>query len=479
LSRTQRNIIIALAFFLLAFGANVVNRSAFLQTRHTDAGVLFRGAWAIQSGADLYRITDDNGWTYVYPPFTALLLLPLADAPAGTPVEHQGYALPYPLSIAIFYLLSVASIFGAMHILASAVENYSNSSNLTRPPRYGKRWWALRLFPIAICAPMVGAALSRGQLTPFILLCLAAMTAAFMVKRSALAGLWLAAAICIKVYPAYLLVYPLWRRDLRCLAACGAGLIFGLLILPVIAMGPVRTISAYQDYYSLFLQPALSGVDNISERNDSWNEIFGHIQSFKSVFFRLAHPDIAQRPTVIPRIFWTSHLMLSAAITIVSLLSMGWYRRGADKGTTGDNALITLLSIGVLSTAVLPMIPASRDHYFALGTILLCGLLAASWDRNGALRLSPGLSILFGAIFTCQLAVQLPRTGLIDDLGNVIWAELILWTAGIVELIRRAHQGQLHQSSRIEEISGSAGSEFSGVTLNVMTQGASASTTER
>ena len=434
LSGMERGLIIGLGIFILAFGWIVVHRSAFLEHRRTDAGVYFRAAWAVQRGVSIYQVRDDNGWPYVSTPFLAILLTPFADAPADTPPDERGYSLPYPAAIAVFYAISVAALLGAMHILASAIEAQSRSPNLRAPPPFGRRWWALRLSPILICAPMLGSTLSRGQPTLLILLCLAAMAAAFMRGRSAFAGWWLAMAICIKVFPAYLLLYPLWRRDVRCLATCFAGLLFGLCILPAVIIGPAKTIASYQEYYHLFLQPAFTGADNLSDTNGWWNEVQGHIQSFKTVLFRLANPDPALRPTTIPRAFWAAHLALSGVITIVSLLAAGWWRRPYETPANGNCWLTSLLFAGVLSTGVLPMIPASRDHYFALGTILLIGLVAVAWKRHGALRLSTGWAVLFGAIIALQIAVQIPRLGLVDDLGNVIWAELILWSAGVYQL---------------------------------------------
>ena len=434
LSRIELSMIVGLGIIIFAFGWIVLNRSAFLQNRHTDAGVYFRAAWAVQSGTSIYQAKDDNGWPYVSTPFLAILLTPLGDPPAGTPPEKRGYSLPYPASIAVYYAISVAALFGAMHILASAIEGQSGGPNSRVPQRYGRQWWALRLAPILIGAPMLGATLSRGQPTTLILLCLAAMTAAFMRGRSASAGWWLAAAICIKVFPAYLLLYPLWRRDVRCLTTCSAGVLLGLCVLPAAIMGPATTIASYQEYFQLFLLPAFTGADNMSVPDGPWDEIHGHIQSFKAVLFGIVNFFSAETFTVIPRIFWIVHLALSGVMTIVALLAAGKWKRPFDSPDDADVGLRSLLFAGILSTGVLPMIPASRDHYFALGTILLIGLVAMAWKRYGPLRLSTGWVALFGAIFALQIAVQVPRLISVGDIGNVIWAELILWSAGVYQL---------------------------------------------
>ena len=118
---------------------------------------------------------------------------------------------------------------------------------------------------------------------------------------------------------------------------------------------------------------------------------------------------------------------------ILSLLAAGWTRR-REPSTNAGGALTSLLFVGILSTGVLPMIPASRDHYFALGTILILALLAVAWKRQGPFRIPTRWVVLFGTIFALQIAVQFPRLGLGEDVGNVIWAELILWSAGVYQL---------------------------------------------
>ena len=144
LSRIELSLIVGLGIVIFAFGWIVLNRSAFLQNRHTDAGVYFRAAWAVQSGTSIYQAKDDNGWPYVSTPFLAILLTPLGDPPAGTPPEKRGYSLPHPASIAVYYAISVAALFGAMHILASAIEGQSGGPNSRVPQRSGRPWLTRR-----------------------------------------------------------------------------------------------------------------------------------------------------------------------------------------------------------------------------------------------------------------------------------------------------------------------------------------------
>src|SRR5262245_30963051 len=119
ISSAQRWTIILILVAALAVGVVVEIRSAFLRRRMTDLGPYLRAAWAVRVGADPYNVTDNNGWHYVYPPFLAILLTPLADAPpGGTPVV----APPWAASVAIWYVLSLAAAFLAAHLFAVAIE---------------------------------------------------------------------------------------------------------------------------------------------------------------------------------------------------------------------------------------------------------------------------------------------------------------------------------------------------------------------
>src|SRR5580693_9484107 len=65
-------------FALLAFGANVEQRTALRRTPMTDLGVFACAAGAVRSGQNIYAVTDWHGWHYQYPPALAIVFTPLA-----------------------------------------------------------------------------------------------------------------------------------------------------------------------------------------------------------------------------------------------------------------------------------------------------------------------------------------------------------------------------------------------------------------
>src|SRR5262245_3652476 len=193
---------------VLVFGGLVEMRSAFLKRRMTDLDVYLRTAWAVRTGADIYDVLDDNEWHYQYPPLLAILATPLADAPAGA---SRTFMLPFSVSVAIWYVLSVLALAWAIHVLARAAEEPD------RVPFGCLRWWQLRIYPFLVCILGIGSSLVRGQVNLFVLALLAMVIASLAQRKSLAAGLWLGTAICIKVIPAFLLLVPFWLRDRRCL----------------------------------------------------------------------------------------------------------------------------------------------------------------------------------------------------------------------------------------------------------------------
>src|SRR5262249_28602501 len=186
----------------------------------------------------------------------AILLAPLADPQPGT--DANGY-LPYPVSVAIWYVFSLFCLAAGLHVLASALEGTSPDPAVRGQSWGTPRWWALRVIPLLSCLPQIRGGLVRGQVTPLLLALLCAFIAALVRGRRLTAGLWLAAAICLKIIPVLLLVIPLSRRDSRCLLGCAVGLLLGLFVLPAAVFGPARAVDCSRQLYPVLLAPAGGG----------------------------------------------------------------------------------------------------------------------------------------------------------------------------------------------------------------------------
>src|SRR5262249_16026931 len=154
--------------------------------------------------------------------------------------------VPWKVSVAVVYLLNLGFLVLALQLLGSALENTAGASIWRQPPG-NRRWFTLRIFPLGLCLIPIAHTLMRGQAHLVLLALFCGMIAGLIRGRSLVGGLCLAGAICIKVFPAFLLLVPVLRRDLRFLVGCGVGLFLGLVLIPVLALGPVQTWICYQE----------------------------------------------------------------------------------------------------------------------------------------------------------------------------------------------------------------------------------------
>jgi hypothetical protein len=426
----------AIAVLVVAFGAVTELRSAFLTHRHTDAGIYFRAAWAVQSGDSIYEATDDNGWHYHYPPLLAIVLLPLADPPPGAP---PGPFVPYAISIALWYAIGAAALIWGVRWMARAIEASAGLAGLRAPP-FTAPWWTLRLIPCAVCLVPLGHTLGRGQVGTIVLLCVAGMFVSLLKQHRGRAGLWLAAAICLKVFPAYLLLYPAWRRDWRCLAACASGLLIGLVVIPAAVLGPGRTVAAYGDFYRVVLGGVTMNAADPSTADEFYHERAGDLMSLRSVLFKTLHPDPATRPQAVDAWYDTAQKLIGLSLTILMLAALGRpesARAGPRAIGPPDSAVTTVLALGLMLVAVIPLIPVSQPHYYMLALPLVMGLIADDREHRGGSRPSRPLSAFLVLYAVANLLPYLPGLYVLMDLGLDMYAGLVLWLFGLVVLWRR------------------------------------------
>jgi hypothetical protein len=407
---------------IIVFGAIVEKRSVFLTRRMTDADDYFRAAWAVRTGQDMYSAVDTNGWHYNYPPFFAIVLQPLANPPPE--VNNHGY-VPYPISIAIWYLLGVGFFLLAVHWLATGLERNSQ----IRPARGERRWWWLRTTTIFICLMGLGRTLSRGQVNTIVLFCFVGMIVMLLANRHFAAGLFLSLPICIKVYPVFLLIVPLLKRDFRWLTGTACGLVVGLLIIPLLVLGPRGTLDTYRRYNEVLIAPAL-GLHSDPVRDYELTGATGtDSQSFSALLYNFTHSNRIKQPIAFPRWIRMAHWLIGGIFAATTLI-VGLTSRRRD-------AIGTTLFLGGLIVVMLPMSPVCHIHYFIFAMPLVMGLLAAMCERTPFPQFEPRYALLFGANIALNVLPALPGFQSWKDYGVTLLATFLLWGAGIFELARR------------------------------------------
>lgn len=411
------------AFFavVVAFGGVVELRGAFLSRPMTDVQVYFRAAWAVRTGADPLTTPDDNNWHYCYPPLLAIALAPLADAPPG---QDRAGLVPYAVSVGVWYCLSVLALAWAVHVLAGALEGWSAAP----VPKYGRRWWRLRIFPVLACLPPVGLTLVRGQVNLMILALLCASLAAFLRGRGARAGGWLGLAVSVKIIPAFLAALPVVRGDRRALAGLAGGMVVGLGLVPLAVFGPERTVSFYSQL-AAELGHGIGADQNGALADELTNLTATHSQSVLAVIHNSLYYDreIWLRPPQPSAGERALHYLICGSLTAVTLWAVR-RRRHAPEATA--------LGFGMLTALMILTSPVCHQHYFCLLIPLVMVLLAREFERLGAARVGPGLLAVLAVNCAGSALPLFEGLKFLREYGGPLTATLVVWAVALVELWR-------------------------------------------
>jgi hypothetical protein len=422
LSRCEKAGLVVFLLLTLGFGVLMEFRSAFLQKRKTDLNVYLRAAWAVRTGENPYDFITVGQSHYNYPPLLAILLIPLADKPSGTDGPDT---FPFAVSVALWYVLGVLAAAWSTHLLATALEQVSLDAAVASQPRGCRRWWLLRVIPLLVCLPGIARTLALGQVELLVLLLLCGTIAAALRGRSWRAGLCLAGAICIKLIPAFLLLYPLWRRDARWLAASAMGLVLGWGVIPAVMLGPARAWDYHRRWIQVVVLPGLGCGEDRSRETDLTGMARVHNQSLVGVFHAFRHPVRNLRPARPSLVSRAAALLLGAVLTLLTLVVVGW---------RADDRRAVVIGLGSLVAVMLLVAPVCHPHYFCHWLPLVSGLLARELERRGGRGIGRGTVLLFAANLLANTLTSVPGLEVLRECGVATMGGIVLWGTGVREL---------------------------------------------
>jgi hypothetical protein len=410
----ERAGLIVLGILVLAFTALVEIRSCFQNTRKTDFEVYARAAWAIRVGENIYQVSCSNHYHYTYPPAFAIVMAPFADAPAGAPRDGL---MPFSISVAIWTVLNLVLVGRMAHVLAKLA--FPNEE------RGSRRWWYARTVPVYIAFGGIGYSIGFGQVNVVLIAMLVEMLRSSLQEKRWRSGLWLAAAITMKVFPAYLLLYFFARRDLRALIGAGLGLIAGLAVIPMMGLGIERTSAAYQSYLQDVLMPGALGTANSNSVRELIDLPSNDSQSFLAVIHSNHYPDRASQPSHASSRTRLIHNMISGILTIITC----WYAWRSKHEP--------MIVLGTLMILMLHITPMSHMHYYSFGYVLAAGLWLKGMSKSHH-RIFPGWGVMLPLI-VWAVGTTLPlfpgeRFSTLRDRGLGLASSMVLWSAAIIQM---------------------------------------------
>jgi hypothetical protein len=387
-----------------------------------------QGAVSLRSLGDPYAIPDPSlhaPWdyrittTYIYPPLFAVLLVPLTFLSPSLVVRG------WVVLMQVLAVLAVALVYRA----------------LGRP---GRGELVAVTVAVATFMPLIATALT-GAMNPILLLLCALALPPLLRGQQRRAGVWLGLAIGIKLFPAGLLPYLLFRRLGRAL------LYVGLTVAATIAVGVAVTRPVALAHYLFDLLPALGEGNGYREN-----------QSFLGFFTRLCSPGgldgASAGPGACARAFTLSAdvLLLVGLWWAITRGSLAHRPEAAHRRQRALEYALALFSIPLLASIswglhlILMLLPIA---------ILLRYLFAEDrWTPKRALVVIGALacfSVVRGGYYTVLAQPWLAQAGgavqaVVRGAGESYLAGLLLFWGLTFLLLREAKRTSLLELRRVE-----------------------------
>lgn len=373
----------------------------------------------LQAGQELKRPND--AWPAKHPNMPVVVV-------ALTPF----YTLSPPMTALAWNVLKLGALAAAA-LMAAAVANHGG--------RRMPDWVALLAFLAA--ANFIVSDFQHGNTNVFVAAAVVGHCYAYRRGRDGLAGLLLAIAICLKLTPALFVLYWLWQREWKLLAATFLALPL-LILSPALIVGWPFYAESMATWWTTTIGPGLSGTQWYpASINQSIPGIVARYFLGGDNGNFLWAPDDEPVPTEFGWItlidlgpFWAKRLLqvLQAIVVIVSFWAIGMRRPLRDDGRRA-------LHYGLIVTMIMLLNQRTWDHhaapmiitYFALAYAAWCAHATRTWRRGigygllavSALALLSGddpMKLLFGEAGSDRAAAY----------GTTFWHFLGMWILSVV-----------------------------------------------
>lgn len=387
---------IVFAVMVISVGISTVYRAAWDDIQRTDYTVYTAAGQAVLDHTDIYAAHNARGWNYVYPPPFALLLAPLAK-------------LPGTVGSLLWYLLEVVSMIATSAMAVVMLER-------DIPDHHRNIVYAVPL--LSLCTLLVSGTM-RCQASAFMIVLMVASFHWHFRGKPTLAGLSLAAAAVLKVFPLALLLYFVVRRQWRTVLATVGGIVVLTLLLPSLFWGWQHNIDIFARWLELVGRTALMANTDIAHSSPLFSQLLDAAkprnQSLESLFL-----SASMAPTVTK--------LSVAAIATLMLGAMTW----ASARVSDRSGELALASAFMIWSLLIP--PVSETHYFGALvmplTTVLGMILYGSLDERRQ-RLS--ISLLAASMISVMCLIGFNSTALIRPL---CLASLALWGVLMALLMR-------------------------------------------
>jgi hypothetical protein len=361
--------------------------------------------------AEIYQDGTCGGFSFIYTPFTAVLLSPLAL------FGRTGMDI-------LLVLLNIVSWLAAILL----------SERLSGPGTPGL--WP-RILPSLFCLAFIFDMFDLGQ--PNLLLLTLMLTGLWLMRaaRPGLAGTVFALAAAIKAFPIAIFPYLLWRRQWRVAGVMAVMIAVFLFIIPIPWLGWSGNLHELHLWSSSMADfSSGSGFGQRTAQNWSWRN-----QSLFSVIHRLTRPlnadfmgHEAHQPYTVNFItlsYGQANAVVLAAATLLGAAFLALMPRRRERTAESDAA-----EWAILLTLIVIASPLAREYYF-VWLLFPATVLARATAREPNRR--PYWIIAGTTLAFFILGEHTPLPPLPAALGTDLWGTFVL-LGGLVWQMRRSSQ---------------------------------------
>ncbi|MDD5427713.1 MAG: glycosyltransferase family 87 protein [Candidatus Omnitrophica bacterium] len=369
--------------------------------RRTDLTVYLSAAEAIKTGDNIYFVTNDRGWYYVYMPLLAILLVPFTK-------------LPLLLNTSLWYMLSVLSLFGMVILSARPARNMSDGIRAA-------------VMAILFCMPSILESITRAQTGVMVAFFAVAILYLYMKGWGVWAGILFAFAVVLKSSPlAFLIVFFIVKREWKIVASAALGILFFALAFPSLVIGPERNWLFLNEWHNTLSQ----AVSSTGKNSRIWGQLATPISADNQSLYATLTRWFYQTETNLAAYgnFWVKWGV--RAFSGIALVALAFVSR-RKKGPSSPNRI--MLEYSLFAILMLLASPVNEMHHYTVFFSIFFPIFLYLDDLP---RNSLSYQALMWSSLLAFLAQAVGHLGPFDEWGVPSVATLIIWCVSFAFLAR-------------------------------------------
>jgi hypothetical protein len=395
----KRATIVVLLILIVTLGASTVYRASISPKERTDFTVYRAAGQAVLAGTNIYEAHNTRGWLFMSLPAFAVAMVPFA------------WINVFWGSL-LWYLLSVGMIGHAVHLSVKMARRLFPGCPL-------EDFW-LYVLSLLLVLPQTMSGITRGQPSLLVAYLVTLGAWCYLQKREWIAGACLAASIVVKVFPALMLAYFVWKRRWLMALAMAVWLALLILVVPSMVFGVRGNQSLLCQWLTLVAERvSTTGAAKDERYQQTFDPHLKRNQSLQAVVIRWFVSDETDAEGANGRLLIARRV--AAVLNGVVLVVLIWTCRRSVRERDFGRALLQLCAV---IPAMLFLSPIAWNHYYTAIILPVTVGIAAACEKNGTVSRAflVGLALYFiGSV----LGLTVPA---LQVRGILFLGTLALWT---------------------------------------------------